>query len=69
MEEKIVKGKEESCNCDALKVELENCKKELEQVKSLNSQYEEAYKDLVNRYNRLRGMLDNNIEYALGMKN
>lgn len=68
MEEKKVGVKEEVCNCEAVKAELEQTKAELAKVTELNKKYEEAYTELVTRYNRLRSMLDNTIEYSLGMK-
>ena len=68
MEEKKVGVKEEACNCEAVKAELEQTKSELAKVTELNKKYEEAYTELVTRYNRLRSMLDNTIEYSLGMK-
>ena len=46
----------------------EEVKAELAKVTELNKKYEEAYTELVTRYNRLRSMLDNTIEYSLGMK-
>ena len=60
--------KEENCNCEAIKAELDQTKAELVKVSELNKKYEEAYSELVTRYNRLRAMLDNTIEYSLGAK-
>ena len=60
--------KEEKCNCEAIKAELDQTKAELAKTIELNKKYEEAYSDLVNRYNKLRGMVDNTIEYFLVMK-
>ena len=59
---------EKECNCEALKLELEQTKAQLKEATDLNKQYEEAYTNLVTRYNRLRSMLDNTIEYSLGAK-
>ena len=61
-------NEEKECTCEATKAELEAVKKQLEEALNLNKQYEEAYRDLVARYNRLRSMLDNTIEYSLGAK-
>ena len=65
----------ETCDCEAIKNELEALKKEfeavkaeLEQAKQLNQQYEEGYKALQIRYNRLYDILGNQIEYSLGIK-
>jgi predicted nuclease with TOPRIM domain len=58
----------ETCDCEALKKELEEVKAELEQVKETNKQYEEAYKDLQIKFNRLYGILGNQIDYSLGIK-
>ena len=70
MEEKKTQPvvKEENCNCEAIKAELEQTKQELAKAVDLNKKYEEAYSELVTRYNRLRAMLDNTIEYSLGAK-
>ena len=71
MEEKKSQTKvkeEETCNCEAIKAEVEQLKAELAEATDLNKKYEEAYSGLVARYNKLRGMLDNTIEYALGIK-
>ena len=51
----------ETCDCEALK-------KELARVKEANKQYEEAYNDLQTRFNRLYGILGNQIDYSLGIK-
>lgn len=58
----------EACDCEAIKKELEATKQELEQVKETNKQYEEAYKDLQIKFNRLYGILGNQIEYSLNIK-
>lgn len=58
----------ETCDCETLKKELEEVKAELAQAKETNKQYEEAYKDLQTRFNRLYGILGNQIEYSLGIK-
>lgn len=58
----------ETCDCEALKKELERVKAELAQVKETNKQYEEAYNDLKIKFNRLYGILGNQIEYSLGIK-
>lgn len=58
----------ETCDCEATKKELEEVKAELAQVKETNKKYEEAYSELVTRYNRLRAMLDNTIDYSLGIR-
>lgn len=58
----------ETCDCEAIKKELEATKQELEQVKETNKQYEEAYKDLQTKFNRLYGILGNQIEYSLNIK-
>ena len=56
------------CDCEAVKAELEQTKAKLEEATALNAKYEEAYSQLVARYNRLRTMLDNTIEFSLGVK-
>ena len=61
-------GTVETCDCEALKKELEEVKAELTRVKETNKQYEEAYKDLQTKFNRLYGILGNQIEYSLGIK-
>lgn len=58
----------ETCDCEALKKELEEVKAELAQVKETNKQYEEAYKHLQTRFIRLYGILGNQIEYSLEIK-
>lgn len=58
----------ETCDCEALKKELEEVKAELARVKEANKQYEEAYNDLQTRFNRLYGILGNQIDYSLGIK-
>lgn len=58
----------ETCDCEALTRELEEVKAELARVKEINKQYEESYKDLQIRFNRLYGILGNQIEYSLGIK-
>ena len=58
----------ETCDCESLKKELEEIKVELAQVKETNKRYEEAYKDLQSKVNRLYGILGNLIEYSLGIK-
>lgn len=70
MEEKKTQTlvKEETCNCEAIKAELDQTKAELAKVNDLNKKYEEAYSELFVRYNKLRAMLDNTIEYSLGVK-
>ena len=59
---------EETCDCEVLKKELESTKQELEKVKEINKQYEEAYNDLQIKFNRLYGILGNQIEYTLNIK-
>ena len=70
MQEIVTKpvAKEETCNCDAIKAELEAVKAELTKATELNAKYEQAYAELVTRYNKLRSMLDNIIEYSLSSK-
>ena len=58
----------EPCDCELLKKELEEVKAELAQVKEANKQYKEAYADLQIKFNRLYGILGNQIEYTLGIK-
>lgn len=58
----------ETCDCEALKKELEEVKAELTQVKEANKQYKEAYMDLQIKFNRLYDILGNQIEYSLGIK-
>lgn len=40
---------------------------ELEDANKTIKQYESAYKELQNKFNRLYGILGNQIEYSLGM--
>lgn len=60
--------KKETCDCEAVKAELEQVKAELAKTADLNKKYEEAYGELVTRYNKLRAMLDGVIEYSLSSK-
>ena len=64
MEEKKIDKEVEKvteCDCEALKLELEQTKKTLQA-------YIEAYKELTNKYNRLYAILDNQIEFTLNLK-
>ena len=58
----------ETCDCEALNQELEVTKKELEAAREAIKQYEEAYKNLQTKFNRLYGILGNQIEYSLEIK-
>ena len=59
---------EKSCDCEAIKAELETTKQELEQAREALKQYDAAYKELQVKYNRLYGILGNTIDYSLGIK-
>ena len=58
----------ETCDCEAIKKELEVTKQELEAARATIKQYEEAYKNLQTKFNRLYGILGNQIEYSLEIK-
>ena len=58
----------ETCDCEAVKKELEATKQELEAARATIKQYEEAYKNLQTKFNRLYGILGNQIEYSLEIK-
>ena len=58
----------ETCDCEAIKKELEATKKELEAARATIKQYEETYKNLQIKFNRLYGILGNQIEYSLEIK-
>ena len=51
----------ETCDCEAVK-------KELEAARATIKQYAEAYKNLQTKFNRLYGILGNQIEYSLEIK-
>ena len=57
---------DKACDCENLKLELEQVKADLTKTVEINKKYEEAYRELVNKYNKLRLMLDNVIEYSIG---
>lgn len=53
----------------SLRAELEQVKEELVKAQELNNQYEAAYKEQMEKYNRLFGLFANNIDYyILGQK-
>ena len=58
----------ETCDCEAVKKEIEATKQELEAASATIKQYEEAYKNLQTKFNRLYGILGNQIEYSLEIK-
>ena len=58
----------EACDCEAIKKELEVTKQELEAARATIKRYEEAYKNLQTKFNRLYGILGNQIEYSLEIK-
>ena len=61
MTEEKNKNSEKVDDCETLKVALKK-------AEDLNIQYEEAYKELVTRYNKLRVLFDNMVEACLNMK-
>lgn len=58
----------ESCDCESIKKELEITKADLEKANEIIKQYEEAYKELQTKFNRLYSILGNQIEYSLNIK-
>ena len=59
----------EEKNLNTEKIEdCETLKASLKKAEDLNIQYEEAYKELVTRYNKLRVLFDNMVEACLNMK-
>lgn len=55
-------------DCEKLKEELEETKIKLKETEKLLAQYETSYKELQFKFNRLYGVLGNQIEYTLNIK-
>ena len=68
-ENKTVEKVENTCkSCEALKAELELVKEDLVKANATIKQYDEAYKELQNKYSRLYTILGNQIEQTLNIK-